>query len=154
MVNRYQSKLYNAELTLNLEVAHRQILLCRIKLLVRYAKNYPKEAPVIEIAEHERLPEEEIEKMEEIIEKEINSHLKRRAPVVFDLCQSLMEIINAFAEPRKKYIFKVDMNSKTMWDKREEENKNRVLEEEQLKQSEKELKKSNILDGKFDRFNL
>ncbi len=125
MVSRYQSKVFNAEFTLNLEVAHRQLLLCRVKLLVRYAKNYPKEAPTIEIAEHEKLPEEDLEKMEEIIEKEINTHLKRKTPVVFDLCQSLMEILNAFAEPRKKYIVKVDMNSKTMWDKREEDHKNK-----------------------------
>jgi len=138
-----------------LEVTHRRILMCRINLLFRYTKEYPRTPPTVEILEQERLPEEEIQKLEDIINREIGAHLRRKETLVFDLCQALMDHLNAYAEPLKKFIIKVDMNSATMWDEREAKNKYKgsfclfsleltilVLQEKQLKQTEIEMKKS------------
>ena len=127
MVNRYQSKLYNAEVTLSLEVVYSKVLMCKIKLLIRYTRNYPKTAPTIEIIESERLPQDELDKLEELIEEEIEKRLRRKEPMIFDLCQSIMESLNAYAEMNKKFIYRVDMTCPTMWDERQEKNKTKGL---------------------------
>lgn len=113
---------------MNLEVIYQKITMCRLKLLIRYTKTYPKTAPTIEIAESDRLPEDEISKIEDMIEEDIEKRLRRKEPMIFDLCQSVLEYMNAYAETKKKFIYRVDMNCPTMWDERQEKNKARGLE--------------------------
>lgn len=104
-------------------MVHNKVRLCKVKLLIRYSRDYPYSPPTIEIIDQENLPEPELKKINNLIEEEIEAHSDRQDMMVFDLCQNIMDILNIYAEPIKKYVYKVDLNSMTMWDQRQEQNK-------------------------------
>jgi len=99
--------------------------MCLLRLSIKFPDAYPLDPPTIEIIEHEQLSESELTQVDELIQKQIHIHLAQQEMMVFDICQAVYDWLNAWSEPRKKYIMRTDETSSNLWDKREEEKRKR-----------------------------
>ena len=92
---------------------------------VSYKRNHPIEIPYFQFLNPNNLNEENIQTLQNTLDKKLETAYLNQTQVVYDICEDLYEKMRSICENKKKELENIEAwkENVSLWELREEENK-------------------------------